>query len=89
MTEPLTPIEIEEGWIAEPCGCAYHPGSNTPRHLGAGMTVVGEGFMRRTCQTHLDEIERQRAALRYRLFEAPDTPAPSRLERWLANRDTP
>ncbi|USN16249.1 hypothetical protein PAPPERLAPAPP_05080 [Brevundimonas phage vB_BpoS-Papperlapapp] len=83
MADPLTPAEIDEGWMAEPCGCAYHPGSSTPRDLGGGMVVVNEGFRRRWCQTHTDELMRDGAALRYRLFEAPDAPAPSPMEHWL------
>ncbi|USN15439.1 hypothetical protein KIKIMORA_02930 [Brevundimonas phage vB_BpoS-Kikimora] len=70
MVEPLTPSEIEEGWIAEPCGCAYHPGSNVERYIGDGMTIVSEGFRKRHCQAHLDEIMVDRAALRERLFGA-------------------
>lgn len=68
MNAPLTPNEIEEGWVAQPCGCAYHPGSNTPRYLGGGVTVINEGYRKRTCQAHLDDIARRRLALREHLF---------------------
>lgn len=83
----LSTIEIEEGWIAEPCGCAYHPGSNIPRDIGGGMTVVSEGFRRRWCEEHTADLMQRRAEMHYRLYEAPDTPAPNRLERYLQERD--
>ncbi|UTC29019.1 hypothetical protein MARCHEWKA_05070 [Brevundimonas phage vB_BpoS-Marchewka] len=83
MNEPLTPAEIDEGWRAEPCGCAYHPGSSTPRRIDGGMVVVNEGFRRRWCQAHTDEIMQKRDALRQRLFEAADLPTPSPMTLWL------
>lgn len=83
MAEPLTPAEIDEGWCAEPCGCAYHPGSNETRDIGGGMEIIAEGFRRRWCRKHADELTRERAALRYRLFEAPDAPTPSPMAMWL------
>ena len=83
MTEPLTPAEIDDGWVAQPCGCAYNRGDTTTRDIGGGWTVTGSGWRQRWCQTHADEIERKRQALRARLFEAADQPTPNAMVRWL------